>query len=40
VKPLKASLIVTIGMALWATLIAWALVAIGVDQYLEIQSNA
>ncbi|MFM1993767.1 MAG: hypothetical protein RL537_456 [Actinomycetota bacterium] len=39
VKPLKASLIVTIGMAFWAVLIAWALVAIGVDQFLEIQNS-
>jgi hypothetical protein len=26
-------------MAFWAVLIAWALVAIGVDQFLEIQNS-
>ncbi len=40
VKPLKSALIVTAGMVFWAVLIAWALVAIGVDQFLEIQRNA
>jgi hypothetical protein len=40
VKPLKSALIVTTGMVFWAVLIAWALVAIGVDQFLEIQGNA
>ncbi len=40
VKPLKSALIVTAGMVFWAVLIAWALVAIGVDQFLEIQGNA
>jgi hypothetical protein len=37
VKPLKSALVVTIGMIFWAVVIAWALVTIGVDQFLDLQ---
>ncbi|MEY2826761.1 MAG: hypothetical protein RLZZ122_1125 [Actinomycetota bacterium] len=37
VKPLKGALVVTIGMIFWAVVIAWALVTIGVDQFLDLQ---
>jgi hypothetical protein len=37
VKPLKAGIIITAGMALWSVAIAWVLLAIGADQFLELQ---
>ena len=37
VKPLKTSLIVTTGMVLWAGLIAFVMVSIGVDRFLDLQ---
>ena len=39
VKPFKAASLVTAGMILWSVLIAWVLVTIGVDQFLEIQNS-
>ncbi len=39
VKPLKSALVVTIGMVFWSVLIAWALVTIGVDQFLELEQQ-
>jgi len=39
VKPFKAASLVTAGMIVWSILIAWVLVAIGVDQFLEIQNS-
>ncbi|MFM2023217.1 MAG: hypothetical protein RIR89_609, partial [Actinomycetota bacterium] len=37
VKPLKTGIIITAGMALWSVAIAWVLLAIGADQFLELQ---
>jgi hypothetical protein len=34
---LKSALVVTIGMIFWAVVIAWALVTIGVGQFLDLQ---
>ncbi|CAB4544756.1 MAG: hypothetical protein F2536_02670 [Actinobacteria bacterium] len=39
VKPFKSASLVTAGMVIWSVLIAWVLVAIGVDQWLEIQNS-
>lgn len=39
VKPFKSASLITAGMVLWSVLIAWALVTIGVDQWLEIQNS-
>lgn len=39
VKPLKSATLITVGMTLWSVGIAWALVALGVDQFLEIQNS-
>lgn len=36
VKPLKTSLIVTVGMVVWAGVIASVMVLIGVDQFLNV----
>ena len=37
VKPFKAGALITAGMILWSILIAWVLVTIGVDQFLDLQ---
>lgn len=37
VKPFKSAALVTASMILWSVLIAWVLVTIGVDQFLELQ---
>ena len=39
VKPFKSASLITAGMVLWSVLIAWALVTVGVDQWLEIQNS-
>ncbi|MFM2023646.1 MAG: hypothetical protein RIR89_1038 [Actinomycetota bacterium] len=39
VKPLKTGIIITAGMALWSVVIAWVLLAIGADQFLELQQR-
>lgn len=39
VKPLKAGALITGGMIFWSVLLAWALVSLGVDQFLEIQNS-
>lgn len=37
VRPFRAGAIVTAGMILWAIAIAWLLLVIGADQFLELQ---